>query len=75
MHATRRLSLPSEHNVMTGYLVLIVATLVSASPATMAAVCVRRMTGLDHGERASTSPAMPAAPLGQPLGTGPNWDL
>ena len=75
IHATRRLSLPSEHHVMTGYLVLIVATLVSTSAATMAAISVRRMTGLDHGERSSTTAGLPAAPVGQSFSTGPSWDL
>ena len=75
IHATRRLSLPSQHNVMTGYFVLIVATLVSASAATMAAISVRRMTRLDHGEPASASSTFAAAPVGQSFKPGPNWDL
>ncbi len=75
IHATSRLSLPNEHQLMTAYLVLIVGSLVSASAATMAAISVRRLTRLDHGERASASPPVPVPPAGQAFSTGPNWDL
>jgi hypothetical protein len=75
VHATDQLSLPNEHQLMIGYLVLIAGSLVSASAATMAALSVRRMTRLDHGERASVSEPFAAAPVGQSLTPGPNWDL
>jgi hypothetical protein len=75
VHATDQLSLPGEHQLMTAYLVLIVGSLVSASAATMAAISVGRMTRLDHGDRASASLPVAAAPVGQSFSPGPNWDL
>ena len=75
MHATDQLSLPGENQLMTAYLVLIVGSLVSASAATMAAISVRRMTRLDHGEPASSSATVAAAPMGQSSRPAPNWDL
>ena len=75
VHATDQLSLPGENQLMTAYLVLIVGSLVSASAATMAAISVRRMTRLDHGEPASSSATFAAAPMGQSSRPAPNWDL
>ena len=41
----------------------------------MAAISVRRMTQLDHGEPASASATFAVAPMGQSFSPAPNWDL
>jgi hypothetical protein len=75
VNATHQLALPTEHELMTGYLVLIAGTLVSASAALMAAISVRRMTRLDHGELATSNRSAATAATSQPWSAGPNWDL
>ena len=52
-------TLPSRGTVMTGYTYLLVAYLLEAAAAVIAALTVRRLTRLDHADRAVAAPGPP----------------